>query len=246
MVRAQRRVHPSARWYAARAGSMITKVSEHDSARPALRHGSRELHHTPLPLMRDMNTQTERSPTFSTSINRANAVQGLVALYRLADALRAVGDSDLAAGWEATLCEMERCMSRGWKNRNGRAITQFNVTVDLEPGLSRCWPRPCPTRVGRPRHLLPAQVGLGNGQHIPQRATQSDQRRRTLLARRTPRRSRPSPAAGPPRRSLMVQARAGRSRRDACEHDGGERLGRVFEWHHAISDSGNVSVGQRS
>ncbi len=125
MVRAQRRVHPSARWYAARAGSMITKVSEHDSARPALRHGSRELHHTPLPLMRDMNTQTERSPTFSTSINRANAVQGLVALYRLADALRAVGDSDLAAGWEATLREMERCMSRGWKNRNGRATTQI-------------------------------------------------------------------------------------------------------------------------
>jgi hypothetical protein len=85
-------------------------------------------------MMQDMNTQTERSPTFSTSINRANAVQRMVALYRLVDALRAVGDSDLAAGWEAMLREMERCMSGGWKNRNGQAIRQFDVTVDLKPG----------------------------------------------------------------------------------------------------------------
>ncbi len=85
-------------------------------------------------MMHDMDTQTERSPTFSTSIHRANAVQRLVALYRLADALRAVGDSDLAANWEAMLREIERCMSGGWKNRNGRAITRFDVTVDLEPG----------------------------------------------------------------------------------------------------------------
>lgn len=85
-------------------------------------------------MMRDMNTQIERSPTFSTSINRANSVQGLVALYRLADALRAVGDSDLAAGCEAMLREMELCMSGGWKNRNGRAIRRFDLTVDIAPG----------------------------------------------------------------------------------------------------------------
>ena len=85
-------------------------------------------------MMRDMNTQTERSPTFTISINRANADQRLVALSRLADALRAVGDSDLAAGWEAMLREMELCMSGGWKNRNGRAIRRFDLTVNLNPG----------------------------------------------------------------------------------------------------------------
>ncbi len=85
-------------------------------------------------MMRDMNTQTERSPTLSTSINRANAVQRLVALYRLADVLRAVGDSELAAGWEEMLRETERCMSGGWKNRHGRPISRFDVTVDIAPG----------------------------------------------------------------------------------------------------------------
>jgi hypothetical protein len=89
---------------------------------------------TPLRHTRGMNTQTEQSPTFSATVDRANAIHGVVALYRLADAFRASGPSDLADGCEAMLDEIVRCINKGWKNRKGQAIERFDVTVDLEPG----------------------------------------------------------------------------------------------------------------
>jgi hypothetical protein len=85
-------------------------------------------------MIRDMDAPTERSPTFSATINRANAIHELVALYRVADALRSCGSADLADGWEAGLDEIVRCINKGWMNRKGQALERFDMTIHFDPG----------------------------------------------------------------------------------------------------------------